>query len=109
MAIADPAPNQGDVAPGAVDQGAPAQGGGAAMNLVQGINDDIIDLMELMQEAGAPEDALRDLAGVLQGYQQAVTKALQGGQQQAPQQAGQPEQGGNVPVEAGAASVRPAL
>ena len=120
MAIVDPGPGQGDVPVNAVAQGNPPQaqgpqggsapGGGATMALIQGISDDMVQLLDLFQNAGLPEQALRDLSGVLQNYQSVVVNAIKGGGQGQPARPERVDQGQNpVSPEAGAAAVRPSM
>ena len=71
--------------PEAQEAMAPAQQGQpqgrSAMQLAQKINGDLMELASIFESAGAPEQILNQLAGVIKGYQQAVTTAVQGGRQ----------------------------
>lgn len=59
--------------------------GGSAMQLAQRINNDLMELASIFEGAGAPEQVLNALAGVIKGYQQTVTQAVEGAEQKQPQ------------------------
>lgn len=89
---------------------APQQGEpGGASKLVANIHSQMTELMDLLQQSPAADDQdKQQLAALIQGYQGFVEGlASAPGAQKAPPQAGL--QPGAVPLEAGAADVRPAL
>lgn len=87
------------------EQAAPAQPAGDPAELVQGIHDQMIQLLEMMDRApGIPPEAKQEFAGIVQNYRSFVSQSLLGeGQQPQAPQGGV----GNVAPEAGAAAVQP--
>lgn len=84
---------------------APAQGGGAAQVIMQPMQV-MATVGEAMQKGGAPEEGQKLLANAAQAYQEFLSWVSTQGQEGQPSR--QPA-GGNVPMEAGAARVQPAM
>lgn len=101
--MALPMPPQGAPAPAAAPDAAPAQGGGGgASKLVADIHSGMMKLLDMVQ-AKFPEEG-KELQGIVQQYQDFIDGLGSG------EDAGKPEAGpGMVPVEAGAAKVKPAM
>lgn len=91
--------DQAGVAPEQAPQQAQPQSGGGVMQKVQALNDGLIELAQMFEQAGAPEQVLNQLAGVVKNFQTTVSTAIEGKgqeQQQVPQ--------GNVSMEEGASA-----
>lgn len=102
-----PMPQNGAAAPAA--QGKPQAGQGGATELVASIHDKMTELMDLLE--GSPaigEDDKAKLASLIQGYQGFVQGLSAPAGQSAPKPQA-PVAKGPAPMEAGMASVKPAM